>query len=174
MEVMGDDREPVMRASTLEPSEFRRVLGHFPTGVAIVTSLLEDGSPCGLTVNAFCSVSLVPPLVLVCIEKVAQSHDCIVRLGAFGVNVLEEGKGEGLSRRFADQARSDRFEGVAYRTGGRGTPILDQALAWLECSVNQIVDAGDHTIFIGEVVEADAHEGRPLVYYRGGYGRFEP
>jgi flavin reductase (DIM6/NTAB) family NADH-FMN oxidoreductase RutF len=149
-------------------------MGHFPTGVAIVTSSLEDGTPCGLTVNAFCSVSLVPPLVLVCIERIAQSHDCVLRSGVFAVNVLEGERGETLSRRFADTYPGQRFDSVSFHLGAMGCPLLDEALAWLECTVTQVVEAGDHTIFVAEVIDANAHEGSPLVFYRGGYGRFEP
>lgn len=158
----------------IDPSEFRRVMGHFPTGVTIVTTRDEEGGPCGLTVNAFTSVSLDPTLVLVCIERDADSHGCIERAGFFAVNVLEEAKGESLSRRFATWGVEDKFVGLAFNEGATGAPLLEVALAWVECRVAQRVAAGDHTVFIGEVVSADAHEGRPLVYYRGGYGRYEP
>ena len=157
----------------IDPSEFRRVLGHFPTGVTIVTSLHEDGSPCGLTVNAFCSLSLEPPLVLVCVENEADSFACIGRAGVFAVNILQE-EGEALSRRFSTWGVGDKFRGIAYRSQTTGSPILESALAWADCRVTDRVAGGDHTIFIGEVLEADAHEGSPLVYYRGGYGRFLP
>jgi flavin reductase (DIM6/NTAB) family NADH-FMN oxidoreductase RutF len=158
----------------IDSSEFRRVMGHFPTGVTVVTSLHEDGSPCGLTVNAFCSLSLEPALVLVCVERAADSCDCIDRSGVFVVNILEEGRGEALSRRFSTWGVGDKFRGVAYRTERTGCPVLEIALAWVDCRVTERVPAGDHTIFVGEVLEADAHEGSPLVYYRGGYGRFLP
>jgi len=158
----------------IDPSEFRRVMGHFPTGVTIVTSLHEDGTPCGLTVNAFSSLSLEPPLVLICVENEADSCACIERSGLFAVNILEEGRGEALSRRFSTWGMDDKFRGVAYRTQTTGSPILEAALAWADCRVTERVAGGDHAIFIGEVLEADAHEGSPLVYYRGGYGRFLP
>lgn len=157
----------------IEPNEFRRVMGHFPSGVAIVTTSRGDGGACGLTVNAFSSVSLTPPLLLVCIEKDAESHACIRMVGRFGVNVLDARHGESLSRRFAEPIFEEKFRGVAYRTGSTGVPILEQALAWIECQVAREIDAGDHTIFLGEVLDAGAVEGQPLVYYRGGYGRFE-
>ena len=158
----------------IDTSEFRRVLGHFPTGVSIVTSRQEGGRPCGLTVNAFASVSLEPMLVMVCVEKTADSHGCIEAAGIYAVNVLEEGRGEALSRRFATWGMDDKFRGVAYHEAKTGAPVLDAALAWADCRVIDAFPTGDHTIFIGEVVDADAREGRPLVYYRGGYGRFEP
>jgi flavin reductase (DIM6/NTAB) family NADH-FMN oxidoreductase RutF len=157
----------------VESIEFRRVMGHFPSGVTVVTTSRADGSPCGLTVNAFCSVSLTPPLVLICVETTADSHQCILDGGAFAVNVLSA-DGESLSRRFAEPLLGTKFEGVAYRKGATGSPILSEALAWVDCRVHRAVPGGDHTIFIGEVLEADTAEGRPLLYYRGGYGRFEP
>jgi flavin reductase (DIM6/NTAB) family NADH-FMN oxidoreductase RutF len=158
----------------IDSSEFRRVLGHFATGVTVVTTRLPDGGPCGLTVNAFCSVSLEPRLVLVCVETAADTHDCILDRGVFAVNVLSEGKGEQLSRRFAAWDVDEKFRGVAYREERTGAPVLDDALAWIDCRVRETIPAGDHTIFLGEVLGADVHEGGPLVYYRGGYGRFEP
>jgi flavin reductase (DIM6/NTAB) family NADH-FMN oxidoreductase RutF len=158
----------------IDTAEFRRVMGHFPTGVAVVTSLQPDAEPRGMTVNAFCSVSLSPILVLVCIDRVADSHDCIRDSAVFAVSVLDEERGESLSRRFASDDIEDKFHGVAYREESTGAPVLDAAIAWLDCRVVQAVPAGDHTLFVGEVVAADAREGRPLVYYRGGYGRFNP
>jgi 3-hydroxy-9,10-secoandrosta-1,3,5(10)-triene-9,17-dione monooxygenase reductase component len=158
----------------IEPSEFRRVMGHFPTGVTIVTARTPGEEPCGLTVNAFCSVSLEPPLVLVCIEKTADSHHCIGRMGFFGVSILDAKHGESLSRRFAETGMGDKFRGIAYRVGAANVPLLEQAVAWMECRVREAVDAGDHTIFIGEVLAGGARDARPLVYFRGGYGRFVP
>jgi flavin reductase (DIM6/NTAB) family NADH-FMN oxidoreductase RutF len=158
----------------IDTSEFRRVLGHFPTGVSIVTTRDGSGRPCGLTVNAFASVSLEPTLVMVCVEKSSDSHGCIHASGVYAVNVLEEAKGEALSRRFATYGVEDKFRGVAYHEAKTGSPVLEAALAWVDCRVAESLSVGDHTVFIGEVLEADAREGRPLVYYRGGYGRFEP
>lgn len=112
--------------------------------------------------------------MLVCVERVADSHDCILETGKFSVNVLDDEQGEELSRRFAEPLQDDKFEGVAYRLGTNGAPLLEAALAWVECEVTQTMEGGDHTIIVGEVVDADAREGHPLVYYRGGYGRFDP
>ena len=158
----------------MDPSEFRRVLGHFPTGVSIVTTVDPNGRPCGLTVNAFASVSLEPRLVMICVEHNADSHDCLVASGVYAVNVLEEEKGEALSRRFSTWGLEAKFEGVAFNSATTGAPILEAALAWVDCRITERYAVGDHTIFIGEVLDGDAREGRPLVYYRGGYGRFEP
>lgn len=157
----------------IDESEFRRVIGHFATGVAVVTSCRDDGSACGLTVSSVSSVSLDPTLVLVCVAHDSDTHGWIVDAGVYAVNVLEEGKGETLARRFAGGGAEEKFRGTAWRTEHTGAPVLDEALAWLDCRVAAALPGGDHTIFVGEVLAADAREGTPLLYYRGGYGRFE-
>jgi flavin reductase (DIM6/NTAB) family NADH-FMN oxidoreductase RutF len=155
----------------MDSSDYRRVIGHFTSGVTVVTTLRPDGRPCGLTASAVCSVSLEPTMLLVCVETGAESHDCIERAGYFVVNVLAEGKGETLARRFADWDADDKFTGVAYRAELTGAPVLDEALAWLDCRVSSRCAGGDHTVFMGEVLAGDTGEGTPLLYYRGGYGR---
>ena len=157
----------------MESSEFRRILGHWVTGVSVVATLKEDGKLCGLTANTITSVSLEPPLILVCVERNADTHDCITRSKMFSVNVLESTE-ERIARRFAAWEVDRKFEGLAFHTAVTGAPILDDALAWLDCRVHAQHEAGDHTIFVGEVVAGDAREGTPLIYYRGGYGRFVP
>jgi flavin reductase (DIM6/NTAB) family NADH-FMN oxidoreductase RutF len=157
----------------LESAEFRRILGHWVTGVSVVTAHAEDGTPYGLTANAFCSVSLDPPLVLVCVEKAADSHDIIRDSGHFAVNVLASDQ-ERLARRFAEWQVSEKFTGIAFRAEVSGSPILEDALAWVDCRIWSANSGGDHTIFVGEVLAGDAREGSPLLYYRGGYGRFAP
>lgn len=159
---------------SIEAYELRRVMGHFVTGVAVVaTRVLGRDEPCGLTVNSLASVSLDPPLVLMCVDRQADSHDCILKAGCFSINVLAADQ-EDLSRRFASWDLDEKFQGVAYRTGETGAPILEESLAWLDCRVWASYPGGDHTIFVGEVVAADAVDGVPLVFYRGGYGRFVP
>lgn len=158
----------------IDESEFRRVVGHFATGVAVVTSCRDDGSPCGLTASAVASLSLDPTLVLVCIDRASESHRWIETAGVYALNVLEGSRGETLARRFATGGAEDKFRGTAWRTERTGSPVLEDALAWLDCRVDSAVAAGDHTIFVGEVLSGDAREGTPLLYYRGGYGRFEP
>jgi len=159
----------------IDTSEFRRVVGHFASGVTVVTTLRPDGRPCGLTASAVSSVSLDPTLLLVCVEKSAVSHGCIEQAGVFAVNVLaDDGRGETLARRFSEEETDGKFTGVAFRAEHTGAPVLDGALAWMDCRVAQQCGGGDHSVFIGEVVAADAGEGTPLVYYRGGYGRFAP
>lgn len=158
----------------IDHAEFRRVLGHFATGVSVVTTLRHDGSPCGLTVSSVASVSLDPPLVLVCIDREADSHDCIAEAGFFAASFLGEEGGESLARRFSAWDVDDKFAGVAYSGRGSGAPVLDAALAWVDCRVTHALPGGDHTIYVGRVEAADAREGTPLVYYRGGYGRLVP
>jgi flavin reductase (DIM6/NTAB) family NADH-FMN oxidoreductase RutF len=156
----------------IEDSEFRRVMGHFATGVAVVTTLHPDGRPCGATVSAVSAVSLAPTLLLVCLDHASESNRALAQFGSFAVNVLAEGTGEALARRFA--GKEDKFQGVRYRREITGAPVLNDALAWMECRVVQALPTGDHTIYVGEVMAADAYPGTPLVYYRGGYGRLGP
>lgn len=156
----------------IDESEFRRVIGHFATGVAVVTTAREDGAPAGLTVSAVASVSLDPTLILVCVDRESDTHAWLERAGCFATSFLEDGKGETLARRFAGGGAEEKFRGVAWRTERTGAPVLDDALAWLDCRVTAALPGGDHTIFVGEVLAADAREGTPLLYYRGGYGRF--
>ncbi|HEV2733307.1 MAG TPA: flavin reductase family protein [Longimicrobiaceae bacterium] len=158
----------------IDSIEFRRVMGHFASGVTVVTTVTGNGEPCGLTASAVCSVSVNPVLLLVCVDRAADTHGCIVAAGKFAVNVLGSEGGESLSRRFATYEVEDKFRGVAFREELTGAPVLEASLAWLACRVSEAFEAGDHTIFLGEVVAGDAREGTPLVYYRGGYGRFTP
>ena len=151
----------------IEKNELRRVKGHFATGVTVITSIRSSGELHGLTANAFTSVSLIPPLLLVCIDKKAESYPCFDESGVFTVNVLA-GDQEALSRRFAVTG-GDKFKGVSFRVGANGAPILDGALAYLECKVTQKIDGGDHTIYIGEIEQAETKEGKPLLFFRGGY-----
>jgi flavin reductase (DIM6/NTAB) family NADH-FMN oxidoreductase RutF len=156
---------------SIDPDTFRAALGRFASGVTVVTTLDEEGHDHGMTVSAFCSVSLDRPLVLACIGHDASMHSVILRADRCGVSILAAGQ-EQLARRFADQ-RSDRFDGVGYSRGRLGVALLDDALAHLECTVVDRRDAGDHTIVIGQVESAACHQGRPLIYYRGGYTQLE-
>ena len=151
----------------IEKNELRRVMGHFATGVTVITSIRGSGEMHGLTANAFTSVSLVPPLLLVCIDKKAESYPCFDESKIFTVNVLAADQ-EALSRRFAVTG-GDKFEGVSYKVGANGAPILDGALAFLECKVTEKIDGGDHTIYVGEIEQAETKEGKPLLFFRGGY-----
>jgi flavin reductase (DIM6/NTAB) family NADH-FMN oxidoreductase RutF len=156
----------------LDQSSFRSVLGRFASGVTVVTVRDGEGHDYGLTVSAFCSLSLDPPLVLVCVDKTASGHGALVAASHFAINVLAEQQ-EAHSRRFSNKEERSRFEGVGFTRGAGGQPLLDDALAHLACRMAAQHDGGDHTIFIGEVEEASAAEARPLLYYRGGYARLE-
>jgi flavin reductase (DIM6/NTAB) family NADH-FMN oxidoreductase RutF len=150
----------------IDESRFRQAMGHFASGVTVVTTE-KDGYQYGMTVSSFASLSLRPPLVLICIDKTVPTHGAIADAGRFVVNILEE-RQEHLSRRFS-VTDNDKFRGVAWHTGRLGLPVLDNALAVIECRLATTVDGGDHTIFIGEVNDAEVREGEPLLYYRRGY-----
>jgi flavin reductase (DIM6/NTAB) family NADH-FMN oxidoreductase RutF len=151
----------------IEKNELRRVMGHFATGVTVITTLRSSGELHGLTANAFTSVSLIPPLLLICVDKKAESYPCFDESGVFTVNVLAADQ-EALSRRFAVSG-GEKFAGISYKIGANGAPILDGALAYLECKVTHKIDGGDHTIYIGEIEQAETKEGKPLLFFRGGY-----
>jgi flavin reductase (DIM6/NTAB) family NADH-FMN oxidoreductase RutF len=146
--------------------EFRKVMGHFATGVTVVTSRGPDGVPLGLTVNAFTSVSLDPLLVLVCIHRRASGHDALLESGRFAVNVLGEEQ-EALAVRFSVKDAWERFRDLPATDGPLGSPLITGALAWLECRVRDVFPGGDHSVVLGEVVECQAHPGRPLVFFQG-------
>ncbi len=151
----------------VDAARFRQLLGHFATGVTIVTAVSGDGRPVGMTVNSLASVSLHPPLLLICIDREAEAHDAILTSREFVVNVLRADQEE-LSRRFADP-HENRFDGVGYRTNSRGLVILDDTLAHFECRHHADYPGGDHTIIVGEVVGGTTGPGHPLLFYRGGY-----
>jgi 3-hydroxy-9,10-secoandrosta-1,3,5(10)-triene-9,17-dione monooxygenase reductase component len=157
----------------LEPDSatYRTVLGHFATGVTIVTALDGD-EPVGMACNSFTSVSLEPPLVLFCAAKNSTTWPRMEKAPHFAVNVLDE-DGEAVCRVFATKG-ADRFAAVTHHRGATGAPILDDVLAYIDCEVDAQHDAGDHVIVVGRVVELGyATEGKPLLFYRGGYGRYE-
>jgi flavin reductase (DIM6/NTAB) family NADH-FMN oxidoreductase RutF len=156
----------------LTPAEFRTALRSFAAGVTVVTTRDREGRPSGLTASAFTSVSLDPPLVLVCVDHTATAHPDFRDRGWFAVNVLRSEQ-ESLSRRFA-LSGGDKFRGVPCHEGRTGLPLLDGALATLECRIVEVHDAGDHTIFIGQVESASVAGGRPLVYFHGSYHSLMP
>ena len=156
----------------IDPDTFRSVLGRFASGVTVVTVRDADGRDHGMTVSAFCSVSLVPPLILVCVEHTASSHSVLLDESHFAVNVLAAHQ-EPISRRFAGVDEATRFDGVGYSRGLTGAALLDDALAHIECRRISQHPAGDHTVVIGEVEAGVAHSDSPLLYYRGGYTQLE-
>jgi len=155
----------------MDPDLFRSVLGRFATGVVVVTARDAAGRDHGMTVSAFSSVSLDPPLVLICVGHDATIYDPLMSATSLGVSILASHQ-EACSRRFADH-EEESFEGIGYARGEAGVLLLDEATAHLECRVVDRHEAGDHTILVALVERAAAFEGRPLLYYRGGYARLE-
>jgi flavin reductase (DIM6/NTAB) family NADH-FMN oxidoreductase RutF len=150
----------------IDEAAFKLAMSHFASGVTVVTTE-HDGKLFGMTVASFASLSLHPPLVLICIEKSVKTHDAIAAAGRFGVSILSSGQGE-ISSRFASRV-DDKFSGIDVRRGSLGVPLIGGALTTMECSVYDQLPGGDHTIFIGEVVDARTIEGAPLLYFRSGY-----
>ncbi len=156
-------------SAVIDPTLFRTVLGRFASGVTVVTSRDAHGVDYGMTVSAFTSLSLDPPLVLVCIDHLATWHAELPDATHFNVHVLGAEQ-EPISRRFASD-RADRFVDVSYTRGANGLVQLTGVLALLECRIVEQHLGGDHTIVIGAVERAVAHDGDPLVYYRSAYAR---
>ena len=159
-------------SSSITPQEFRAALGRFTSGVTVITVETLSGDVHGMTASSFCSVSLQPPLVLVCIDHMAETYLHLRERGRFGVSVLKEEQ-EALSEFFADPERNPdaaRRLDVHYNQMKSGMPVLANTLANLDCTVVQAHAAGDHTIFVGEVKEVSVAEGSPLLYFRGRYG----
>jgi flavin-dependent trigonelline monooxygenase, reductase component len=156
----------------IDKSELRRVMGHFATGVTVITTRDENGRPFGLTANAVTSVSLTPPLILVCVDKTADTYPYFERSKVFTVNILSDTQ-EGVSRRFATTG-IEKFEGIGYHRTETGCAVLDDAVGHIDCRIVDSYDAGDHTIYMGEVLSADANDVPPLLFFRGGYRKLAP
>ncbi len=155
----------------IDSDTYRSVLGRFATGVTIITARSADGTDHGMTVSAFCSLSLHPPQVLICIDQSASMLELMRGHCSIGINILSSDQ-EAYSRRFASEDEQP-FEGIAYGRGEAGVVLFEEALAHLECRIIVHHEAGDHTIFIAEVDRATPRDGRPLLYYRGGYAQLE-
>lgn len=152
----------------VDPEFFKKALGSWPSGVTIVTSRHGDLQH-GMTASAFASVSVEPPQILVCANKEANTQSVIEKSGSFTVSILAQGQEE-LSNLFADKKREDiRFDGLDCVEGVTGCPRIPNALAWLDCSVAQAVEAGTHVIYVGRVVGGEVREADPLMYCRGRY-----
>ena len=161
-----------MSVPTSDAARYRQVLGHFVTGVTVITAM-SDGQPVGLAVNSFTSVSLEPALVAFCAGKSSSTWPSIQAGGRFCVNILAEDQ-EDVSRVFATSG-ADKFRGLGWKPGPSKSPVMEDVLGWIDCKIETVHEAGDHLIVIGRVLElhvADDHPG-PLLFYRGGYGRFE-
>jgi flavin reductase (DIM6/NTAB) family NADH-FMN oxidoreductase RutF len=151
----------------IDSQSFRRACSKFATGIAIAAVTAPDGKPHGLTVNSFTSVSLAPPLVLICIDYKAKALDYFRQSASFGISVLSEQQQE-TSNRFASRGEH-RFHHTAWHAAKSGAPLIDGSLATFDCEVTQIVEAGDHAIFIGKVKALTFDDGRPLLYFASGY-----
>jgi flavin-dependent trigonelline monooxygenase, reductase component len=147
----------------------REVMGAYPTGVTIVTGTDASGVPFGLTVNSFTSVSLAPPLVLVCIGHSSNSHDRLVGASRFGINVLAAHQAP-TAERFACEPSDGRFDELVWTPGSSGVPLLEGAVAWLECARHDVVQSGDHSILIGRVERSRVGDGPALLFHRGRLG----
>jgi len=155
----------------IDEYRFRSVMSRFASGVTIVTAVDPEGTDHGITVSAFSSLSLAPPLILACIGHATVMHGVLATAAAFTVNVLAADQEE-LARKFSDPD-NDRFDGASFTRGSNGAATLTGVAAHLECSLAHQFEGGDHTVFVGRVEAAHAGELQPLLYYRGGYARLE-
>ena len=151
----------------ISSADFRSALSRFASGVTVVTTKDATEKPFGITVSAFCSVSLAPPLVLICIEKTTGSHHAFEQSGRFTVNILSSHE-TGVSEHFASLIE-DKFAGIEHAVDEHGIPILPGSLATLQCKLFKSLDGGDHSIFLGEVEHVIVRDADPLIYYKGGY-----
>ena len=159
---------------SIDAASYRQIAGHFTTGVTVVTTAV-DGWLHGITANAFASVSLDPLQLLVCIDKEAYAHEQLEKAGRFAVNILAEAQQE-ISNQFASKSPPEQgsLRGAAYRLGPNGMPILEGCLAYLECELTDRCAGGDHTIFVGRVLDGElAQDTPPLLFYRGSYQRLQ-
>jgi flavin reductase (DIM6/NTAB) family NADH-FMN oxidoreductase RutF len=161
-----------MNATTkFDSATFRRVLGHYPTGVCVVTAMEPGGPPAGMSVGTFTSVSLEPPLVAFFPDRRSGTWPRIESAGKFCVNVLASHQ-QALCQRFAASG-GDKFAGLPHRLSANGSPILDDVLAWIDCDLYATHEAGDHLIVLGRVVDLQVHKPeRPLLFFQGTYGAF--
>jgi flavin reductase (DIM6/NTAB) family NADH-FMN oxidoreductase RutF len=155
----------------LGSNEFRDVIGHFASGVTIITAT-DGGQPVGTTASAVSSLSLEPPMLLACMNKASATGQAISVNGRFAVNILSE-RQAALAQRFATKA-PDKFDGIAWVPSPAGMPFLDDALAHIDCRVTEATTGGTHSVFIAEVDVAAAHAGAPLAYFRGKFHRMHP
>jgi flavin reductase (DIM6/NTAB) family NADH-FMN oxidoreductase RutF len=155
----------------ISSEQLRKILGHFATGVTVVTTRLASGKPWGFTVNAFTSVSLSPPLILVCVGHGGESFQVMNEAEFFAVNFLSEEQ-ESVSRVFASRS-ADRFAGIPHKSSANGAPLLQGCVGYIECRKTASHAHGDHTILIGEVLAGEARGGYPLLFYASSYGRME-
>jgi 3-hydroxy-9,10-secoandrosta-1,3,5(10)-triene-9,17-dione monooxygenase reductase component len=158
-------------AAPFDSAAYRQVLGHFCTGVTVITAA-STPEPAGMAVSSFSSVSLDPPLVGFYAGRSSLSWPRIEAAGSFCVNILADDQEE-LSRRFSSKEEDNRFAGIGWRSTATGSPHLDGTLAWIDCAIESVTDAGDHVCVLGRVLDLGVgHDAGPLLFFRGGYGRF--
>ncbi len=160
-----------MSSAVVSSDLFRRACALFPTGVAVLTTRGLNDTPHGLTVNAFCSLSLTPPLVLVAVDRDCSLLETFETSGHFAINFLSADQRH-LSVRFSELPEG-RFSGVSWTPGSEGAPLIEGAIGSIECRTTQIIDAGDHRALIGEVIAASIGEGDPLVFFKSSYSALE-
>ena len=151
----------------MDAADFKAGLARFGTGVTVITTRDGKGEPAGFTASSFTSLSIDPPMVLFCLANDATCYDAFLEARCFAVNILSDTQQE-ISNRFASRGE-DKFDGLTLRDGTEGMPLIENSLAMLECRTTRTVPGGDHLIFMGEVREIHMGEGRPLLYYMGGY-----
>jgi 3-hydroxy-9,10-secoandrosta-1,3,5(10)-triene-9,17-dione monooxygenase reductase component len=158
-------------ASSFDAAKYRQVLGHFPTGVTVITATAGT-TPVGMAVGSFASLSLQPPQVLFCAGHSSTTWPKVREVGSFCVNILAEDQ-EDVCRVFASKAE-DKFLEIGWKRSGNGSPLLEGVLGYIDCTIADVVPSGDHDIVIGGVTDLDVlHEGGPLLFFRSGYGRFQ-
>jgi 3-hydroxy-9,10-secoandrosta-1,3,5(10)-triene-9,17-dione monooxygenase reductase component len=161
--------QPPSGGGTVDPRTMRDVLGHFASGVTVVTAQGDDGGPIGFTCQSFSSLSLDPPLVVIAPARTSRTWPRLRALGRFCVNVLAEDQ-TALSTRFA-RSTADKFAGVSWRPSSQGQPVLDDVVAWIDCELWAEYDGGDHTLVVARVLDLGANPARrPLLFHRGTYG----
>jgi len=159
------------KPSSFSEAKYRQVLGHFPTGVTVITSMTESG-PVGMAIGTFASVSLNPAQILFCIGNQSSSWPKVRATGTFCVNLLAEDQ-EDVCRVFAGKS-DDKFAEIGWKHSGNGSPLIAGSLGFIDCDLGAVVPSGDHDIVIGEVTDLEVlHEGGPLLFFRSGYGRFQ-
>jgi len=157
------------KSTPFDSAKYRQVLGHFPTGVTVITAMTDDG-PAGMAIGSFTSVSLDPTLVLFSASKTSASWAKLREAGKFCVNILADDQ-EDISRVFGSKA-DDKFSEIGWKRSANGAPLLNGVLAYIDCDLHSVLDGGDHDIILGAVTDLDVkHEGGALVFFRGGYGR---
>jgi 3-hydroxy-9,10-secoandrosta-1,3,5(10)-triene-9,17-dione monooxygenase reductase component len=158
-------------ASSFDTAKYRQVLGHFPTGVTVITAATPAG-PVGMAIGSFASLSLDPPQVLFCAGQHSSTWPKVREAGSFCINLLAEDQ-EDVCRVFASKA-DDKFAEIGWKRSGNGSPLLEGVLGYIDCVLETVVSSGDHDIVVGAVTDLDVlHEGGPLLFFRGGYGRFQ-